>query len=119
MTNRTNNALAAGSAAGAVTAALSPGTIGVVCGTFYAAIPVVGQVLAAGTFAACAAAALTEDTPQDSSAEWPERVELEQLHLECIFLDELGKSKAHLEPRMTELQEILIAKAHQTMRYAQ
>ena len=61
LSNRTNNAIAAGSFAGAVTAVVSPGTLGVVSGSVAFAIPVIGQVLAAGTVAALAVAALTDD----------------------------------------------------------
>ena len=58
LSNRTNNAIAAGTVAGATTAIISPGTLGVVSGSVAFAIPVIGQVLAAGTVAALAVNAL-------------------------------------------------------------
>ena len=59
LSNQTRNALAAGSTAGLATAVLSPGTLGVVCGSFAARIPVVSQVIAVGSLAAGIAAAIT------------------------------------------------------------
>lgn len=58
MSNRVNNAMAAGTVAGATTAVVSPGTLGVVCGSFVTSIPVIGQIIAAGTVAALAVNAL-------------------------------------------------------------
>ena len=117
MSNRTNNAIAAGSVAGAATAALSPGTLGVVCGTFSAAIPVIGQVLAVGTCAAALANAIPDSYPQAPVLS-PDEHKLADLQLERIYLLEIGRSTARIDCKIDALKRQMIKRAHKTLGYA-
>ena len=60
---RTSNSLKAGAAAGLVTAGIATEGIGVVAYGAAFGIPVIGQILAVGTIAAVAVAALSSDEP--------------------------------------------------------
>ena len=112
LSNRTNNAIAAGSFAGAVTAVTSPGTLGVVCGSFAFAIPVIGQTLAAGTVAALAINAIPDYYPQ-APVLTPLQDRLADLELEKIYLNGMGRSTAHIDRLMLDLvQPVPASRAH-------